>query len=191
MHSPRLELGPLCAVSAALLLQAVMSEGSVENGTLAESQAQAAAIWRVREGVTESLQRRGEQQQTAPTLACLYRCAAAGQLSAAGLAAGLTANTPTMLSACPPTRVPACSPCYTPPATHPHPLPAVYPVCHIQSPAPETHNTHNPLFVLCCNFNCLHTHPQVPHTSTTSACPRTRCTHSCRTSGSAWHTSLT
>jgi hypothetical protein len=39
--------------------QAVMEQGSVENGTLADSQAQAAAIWRVREGVTEALQRRG------------------------------------------------------------------------------------------------------------------------------------
>lgn len=36
-----------------------MAAGSVVDGTLAESQAQAAAIWRVREGVTESLQRRG------------------------------------------------------------------------------------------------------------------------------------
>lgn len=40
-------------------LQTVMSQGSVDNGTLAESQAQATAIWRVREGVTEALQRRG------------------------------------------------------------------------------------------------------------------------------------
>jgi hypothetical protein len=39
--------------------QAVMEQGSVDNGTLADSQAQAAAIWRVREGVTEALQRRG------------------------------------------------------------------------------------------------------------------------------------
>jgi D-2-hydroxyglutarate dehydrogenase len=36
-----------------------MSAGSVVDGTLAESQAQAAGIWRVREGVTEALQRRG------------------------------------------------------------------------------------------------------------------------------------
>jgi hypothetical protein len=41
------------------LLQAVMADGSVADGTLAESQAQAAAIWRVREGITESLVRRG------------------------------------------------------------------------------------------------------------------------------------
>jgi hypothetical protein len=38
-----------------------MADGSVADGTLAESQAQAAAIWRVREGITESLVRRGEQ----------------------------------------------------------------------------------------------------------------------------------
>jgi hypothetical protein len=37
-----------------------MADGSVADGTLAESQAQAAAIWRVREGITESLVRRGE-----------------------------------------------------------------------------------------------------------------------------------
>lgn len=36
-----------------------MGAGSVVDGTLAESQAQATAIWRVREGVTEALQRRG------------------------------------------------------------------------------------------------------------------------------------
>jgi D-2-hydroxyglutarate dehydrogenase len=36
-----------------------MGAGSVMDGTLAESQAQAAAIWRIREGVTEALQRRG------------------------------------------------------------------------------------------------------------------------------------
>lgn len=40
-------------------LEAVMADGSVADGTLAESQAQAAAIWRVREGITESLVRRG------------------------------------------------------------------------------------------------------------------------------------
>jgi hypothetical protein len=48
-----------CAVCCVVCLQAVMSDGSVNNGTLAESQAQASAIWRVREGVTEALQRRG------------------------------------------------------------------------------------------------------------------------------------
>lgn len=41
-----------------------MEQGSVENGTLADSQAQAAAIWRVREGVTEALQRRGGFQNS-------------------------------------------------------------------------------------------------------------------------------
>jgi hypothetical protein len=41
-------------------VQAVMADGSVADGTLAESQAQAAAIWRVREGITESLVRRGD-----------------------------------------------------------------------------------------------------------------------------------
>lgn len=39
-----------------------MSEGSVTDGTLAESETQAAAIWRVREGITESLVKRGESQ---------------------------------------------------------------------------------------------------------------------------------
>lgn len=37
-----------------------MADGSVSDGTLAESQAQAAAIWRLREGITESLVRRGK-----------------------------------------------------------------------------------------------------------------------------------
>lgn len=36
-----------------------MSDGDVSDGTLAESEAQAAGIWRVREGVTEALVRRG------------------------------------------------------------------------------------------------------------------------------------
>eukprot|EP00879_Flechtneria_rotunda_P026430 GHRR01028181.1.p1 GENE.GHRR01028181.1~~GHRR01028181.1.p1 ORF type:complete len:484 (+),score=127.00 GHRR01028181.1:517-1968(+) len=39
--------------------EGVMSDGSVSDGTLAESQSQAAGIWKVREGVTEALSRRG------------------------------------------------------------------------------------------------------------------------------------
>lgn len=106
-----------------------MTEGSVDNGTLAESQAQAAAIWRVREGVTESLQRRGEQQQAKPHL--LDVCAAAVP------AAGLAANTPTALPACLPARhcplpaylcpcLSAAAPCL--PRTLTHCLPACLPV---------------------------------------------------------------
>ncbi len=37
-----------------------MGSGHVSAGTLAESEAQARAIWRVREGVTEALVKRGE-----------------------------------------------------------------------------------------------------------------------------------
>lgn len=56
---------------AAAPFQAVMEQGSVDNGTLADSQAQAAAIWRVREGVTEALQRRGEGQHAKTVLLCM------------------------------------------------------------------------------------------------------------------------
>eukprot|EP00775_Hariotina_reticulata_P011142 gene11142-11295_t len=55
-------------------LEGVMSDGSVVDGALAESQAQAAAIWRVREGITESLVRRGavyKYDLSMPT-ACMY-----------------------------------------------------------------------------------------------------------------------
>lgn len=41
-------------------LEAAMAEGLVGDGTIAGSDAQAASIWRVREGVTEALTRRGE-----------------------------------------------------------------------------------------------------------------------------------
>ncbi|KXZ53063.1 hypothetical protein GPECTOR_8g57 [Gonium pectorale] len=40
-------------------LEAVMSDGCVADGTLASSEAQAAAIWRLREGIAEALARRG------------------------------------------------------------------------------------------------------------------------------------
>lgn len=40
-------------------LEEVMEEGLVEDGTVAQSEAQAQGIWRVREGVTEALARRG------------------------------------------------------------------------------------------------------------------------------------
>jgi hypothetical protein len=37
-----------------------MARGWVEDGTLADSSSQSAGIWRVREGITEALVRRGE-----------------------------------------------------------------------------------------------------------------------------------
>ncbi|EFJ45502.1 hypothetical protein VOLCADRAFT_63840 [Volvox carteri f. nagariensis] len=40
-------------------LESVMSEGHVTDGTLATSEAQAGAIWRLREGISEALVRRG------------------------------------------------------------------------------------------------------------------------------------
>ena len=40
-----------------------MSSGSVTDGTVSQSEAQSAAIWRVREGVTEALVKRGEARQ--------------------------------------------------------------------------------------------------------------------------------
>lgn len=40
-------------------LQALMSEGVVADGTIAQAQTQAAALWRVREGITEALGKSG------------------------------------------------------------------------------------------------------------------------------------
>jgi D-2-hydroxyglutarate dehydrogenase len=54
--------GSDAALDAAKLdafLEAAMADGLVTDGTVAASAAQAAAIWRVREGVTEALNRRG------------------------------------------------------------------------------------------------------------------------------------
>lgn len=50
------------AAAAAVVVsyQAVMGDGSVTDGTLAESEAQSRGIWQIREGITESLVRRGE-----------------------------------------------------------------------------------------------------------------------------------
>lgn len=43
-------------------VQAALESGSVTNGTLTENAAQSAAVWRVREGLSEALQRKGEQR---------------------------------------------------------------------------------------------------------------------------------
>lgn len=49
----------VAAVAGVVPNQAVMGDGSVTDGTLAESEAQSGGIWRIREGITESLVRRG------------------------------------------------------------------------------------------------------------------------------------
>lgn len=41
------------------LLEEVMGAGRVLDGVLAQSEGQSAAIWRIREGITEALVRRG------------------------------------------------------------------------------------------------------------------------------------
>lgn len=46
-------------MSCSVAVQSAMETGLVSDGTLAESEAQAAAIWRLRESITESLTRRG------------------------------------------------------------------------------------------------------------------------------------
>ncbi|GFR44054.1 hypothetical protein Agub_g5214 [Astrephomene gubernaculifera] len=73
-------------------LEAVMAEGCVSDGTLAASEAQARAIWRLREGVPEALARKGavyKYDVSLPT-GVMYDMVTAlrGRLEAAGFGSG-------------------------------------------------------------------------------------------------------
>jgi len=60
----------LCAKSSALLFdaQAVMQEGMVCNGVVAESEQQAVQIWKIREGISEALPHFGGSKEKTPKL---------------------------------------------------------------------------------------------------------------------------